>query len=92
MGEDTPCLAFQVRDHVLVTHVEDASFRQHAVPMRHQRAGSGVIAAELGEIVGMALLGGNSLEKQDMQVSTGSRTAWMITRIRQREMNQPGEE
>ena len=58
MGDDAPCLAFEVRDHVLVAHFEHAALGEHSTPMRHELGIFAIMSAELGKVVSVVLLGG----------------------------------
>ena len=91
MRDDPARLAFEIRDHVLVAHVENTARRQHAPPMLHQLLISAVITAEFGQVIGMVLLGGEQLgEARDAGID---RVAQCVddARIRQRQMDEPGE-
>ena len=63
MRDDAPRLSLQIGNHVLVADVEDAPGRQHAPPVRHQTLVAQVIAAKLGEIVGVVLLRGEQFRE-----------------------------
>jgi len=60
MGNDAPRLAFQISHYLFIADIENATRRQYTVPMRHQCLVMVIIAAKLGQIVGVIL----SLRKQ----------------------------
>ena len=53
MGNDAPRLAFQVSHYVFIADIENATRRQHTVPMRHQCLVMAIIPTKLGQIVGV---------------------------------------
>src|SRR6516165_6175150 len=55
--DDAPRLPLQIRHHVLVADVEQASLGQDPSPMPHELRVALVIAPELREVVGVILLG-----------------------------------
>lgn len=55
MRDDATRLTFEIADHVLVLHIEDATGRQHTVPMRHQLLITPIVPAQLRQIVGVIL-------------------------------------
>src|ERR1700722_16792675 len=57
MSDDAPGLFLQVRNHLLITDIENTAARQHPAPMRHQVLVALIITSEFGEIVGVVLLG-----------------------------------
>ena len=56
MAEDRAALCFEVRDDVLVSHLEHDAWWQHGAPMRHQGRVSSVVAPQFAEIIGVRLL------------------------------------
>jgi hypothetical protein len=65
MGDDATRHRFNIRNCILLMDVKHASGRQHAVPMRHQG---------IWKLPSVKSL-------QEMQVSTGSRTVWMMVAL-----------
>ena len=90
MSNDTARLAFQVSHDVFIADIENATRRQDAVPMRHQRLVMSIIAAKLGQIVGMVL----SISKQFGKAGEAG-VDWIANRVNdrcvwQRQMNKAG--
>src|ERR1700732_2612249 len=88
MNKDTPSLAFQIGDDVLVADVQDTSRRQDPVPMLHQRLIAPAVAAELCQIVGMMLDSGEQLGEAGHAGIDGIADGVNDARIGQRQMNE----
>ena len=75
MGDDAARHAFQIVNELFVEHVKDAPGRQHIAPMRHELLIMPVVATKFGEVVGVSCPLVKCTEKQETQVSIGSRIA-----------------
>ena len=73
MSHDATGLAFEVCDHVFILDLEQEAFWQRGAPVLHQLQIGAVTAPQLTELVRVGLM--IQSEKQDRQVSTGSRRA-----------------
>ena len=92
MGYDATRYALQISDQFLVMHVDDASRRQHVVPMRHQRSVMPVVATKFGEVVSMLMPRGKMRGKAGHTGVGGIAHGMDDGRVGQRQMNEAGEE
>ena len=91
-GDDAARRACQIRNQLLVAHVDDTPRRQHPAPMLHQGSVVPVIAAKLGEIVGVGLLAGEMHREARHAGVDGIAHGMNDGRVRQRQMDQAGED
>jgi len=63
ISDNAARLSFQIADDVFITNIENTLRGQHPAPVRHQPLVTLVIAAELGEIIGVVLFGGEKFRE-----------------------------
>lgn len=91
MGDDTARLPVEIRDDILVPHVQHDAGRQNAPPMRHQTFIGPVVPPEFTEIVGVGL----SCREQRREAGEAGIDGIAVdvddARIRQGPVDEPGE-
>src|SRR5580658_11015272 len=87
--EDASHAAFQVLDHILVMHAQDAPGRQHTVPVAHELEVGAVVARDVVDAIGELL----ALREQLLEIAeaAGHRLAPCIddAGIRQHQVDEP---
>src|SRR5262249_34382487 len=93
MRHDAARVRLEIRDQLLVFHVQHDAFGQRAAPMRHQFFIPAIVAPQFAEVVGVREVRSREQTREAGYASI-ERVALYVNelRVRQREMNKAGKD